>query len=188
MYNEHPSNVTHYPRQCTLRGSHSPLPGVYRQWENQKGKPDGQSRITEWINRNHSCVSEHLIPARGWGATSKYHFSVGHYAAFTRDSTEALPQLCKAGDSIPILQMMKLRLRGVRSLPKCHTGMECWGEELNPGLFWLLRLCFCEQFKAHKYRTHTARNTLSKSLLGLFYPKTQEEKEGWPLLRQGEVF
>lgn len=59
---------------------------------------------------------------------SKYHFFVRRYAAFTWDFTEASPQLCKAGDSIPILQMMKLRLRGVRSLPECHTGRECWGE------------------------------------------------------------
>lgn len=33
------------------------------------------------------------------------------------------------------------------------------------------------KFKAHKYRTHTATNTLFKRLLGLFYPKTQEEKD-----------
>lgn len=48
--------------------------------------------------------------------------------------------------------------------PSTTPVSECWGEDLNPGLFWLQRLCSFELVKARKYRTHTARNTLLKSL------------------------
>lgn len=45
-----------------------------------------------------------------------------------------LAQLYEAGGDIPILQMVKPGLRGVRSLSWRSTSSECWGADSNPGL------------------------------------------------------